>query len=161
MKLRRLIKLLKSLKKMTSFRRFLLLFICGIAQIFFAAYLLLELFGLNLGFHISNHGYMFIPGVLIFVSSGLLTAAYYLGDKNTNNSLYDEYTAMRYYKLGAFGYALNGVGIFILFSIQDWSNWDFQSANRMIYQIASFAWMIFGILLVWFSLGDYKEYTNG
>jgi uncharacterized protein with PQ loop repeat len=31
----------------------------------------------------------------------------------------------------------------------------------MIYQIASFAWLIFGILLVWFSLGDYKEYKDG
>ena len=56
---------------------------------------------------------------------------------------------------------LNGIGIFLLFSFQDWSNWNFQSANAMIYQIASFAWLIFGILLVWFSLGDYKEYKDG
>ena len=153
--------LLKSLRAMTYFRRFLILFICGITQIFFAIYLLLELFGFNLGFHISNHGYMFIPGILIFASSGLLTASYYFGDTKTNNSLYDEYTAIRYYKLGAIGYALNGIGIFLLFSFQDWSNWSFQSANAMIYQIASFAWLIFGILLVWFSLGDYKEYKDG
>ena len=146
---------------MTYFRRFLILFVCGITQIFFAVYLLLELFGFNLGFHITNYGYMFIPGILIFASSGLLTVSYYFGDKKTNNSLYDEYAAIRYYKLGAFGYALNGVGIFLLFSLQDWSNWSFQSANAMIYQIASFAWLIFGILLVWFSLGDYKEYKNG
>ena len=146
---------------MTYFRRFLILFICGITQIFFAVYLLLELFGFNLGFHLTNHGYMFIPGNLIFASSGLLTVSYYFGDTKTNNSLYDEYTAIRYYKLGALGYALNGIGIFLLFSFQDWSNWSFQSANAMIYQIASFAWLIFGILLVWFSLGDYKEYKNG
>ena len=104
---------------------------------------------------------MFIPGILIFASSGLLTVSYYFGDKKTNDSLYDEYTAIRYYKLGAFGYALNGVGIFLLFSFQDWSSWSFQNANAMMYQIASFAWLIFGILLVWFSLGDYKEYKNG
>jgi len=153
--------LLKSLRAMTYFRRFLILFICGITQIFFAVYLLLELFGFNLGFHLTNHSYMFIPGILIFASSGLLTVSYYFGDTKTNNSLYDEYTAIRYYKLGAVGYALNGIGIFLLFSFQDWSNWSFQSANAMIYQIASFAWLIFGILLVWFSLGDYKEYKNG
>ena len=153
--------LLKILRAMTYFRRFLILFICGITQIFFAVYLLLELFGFNLGFYLANQGYMFIPGILIFASSGLLTVSYYFGDTKTNNSLYDEYTAIRYYKLGAVGYALNGIGIFLLFSFQDWSNWSFQSANAMIYQIASFAWLIFGILLVWFSLGDYKEYKNG
>lgn len=161
MRPKKLLMLLKILRAMTYFRRFLILFICGITQIFFAVYLLLELFGFNPGFHLTNHGYMFIPGVLIFASSGLLTVSYYFGDTKTNNSLYDEYTAIRYYKLGAVGYALNGIGIFLLFSFQDWSNWSFQSANAMIYQIASFAWLIFGILLVWFSLGDYKEYKNG
>ena len=161
MKPKKLLMLPKSLRAMTYFRRFLILFICGITQIFFAVYLLLELFGFNLGFHLTNHGYMFIPGILILASSGLLTVSYYFGDTKTNNSLYDEYTAIRYYKLGAVGYALNGIGIFLLFSFQDWSNWSFQSANAMIYQIASFAWLIFGILLVWFSLGDYKEYKNG
>ena len=39
---------------------------------------------------------------------------------------------------------------------------ELSNANAMIYQIASFAWLIFGILLVWFSfLGDYKEYKMG
>ena len=145
---------------MTHLSRFLYLFICGTVQIFFGAYLFLELMGADLGWPIKGNA-MFIPGILIFITSGILTASYYFGDRKKNNALYDEYTALRYYKIGAIGYALNGIGIFILFSIQDWSNWDLQSANRMIYQIASFAWLIFGILIVWFSLGDYKEHKNG
>ena len=145
---------------MTYLSRFLYLLICGAVQIFFGAYLFLELMGADLGWPIKGNA-MFIPGILIFITSGILTASYYFGDRKKNNALYDEYTALRYYKIGAIGYALNGIGIFILFSIQDWSNWDLQSANRMIYQIASFAWLIFGILIVWFSLGDYKEHKNG
>jgi len=74
-----------------------------------------------------------------------------------NNILYDEYSALRYYKLGAIGYGLNGFGIFIIFSIQNWSNWDLASANAMIYQIAALAWAIFGILMLIFSWGDLKE----
>jgi hypothetical protein len=31
----------------------------------------------------------------------------------------------------------------------------------MIYQIAAFAWLTFGVLLTIFSFGDYKEYKNG
>ena len=146
---------------MTFFTRFLIIFVCGIVQILFAAYSALILYGISIDWHINNRIFMFIPGVLIFITSGILTASYYFGDTKKNNALYDEYTALRYYKIGAIGYALNGIGIFILFSIQDWSNWDLQSANRMIYQIASFAWLIFGILIVWFSLGDYKEHKNG
>ena len=65
------------------------------------------------------------------------------------------------YKLGSIGYGLNGMGIFILFSIQDWSNWSFQMANSMIYQIAAIAWLVFGVLLVSFSIGDYQESKNG
>ena len=147
---------------MTYFKRFLIIFVCGIVQIFYATYLLLNLFGYSIEWHISNHDlFMFIPGVLVFVGSGILTASYYLGDKKNNNILYDEYTALRYYKIAAIGYAVNGIGIFILFSIQDWSNWSFQSANNMIYQIAAFAWLVFGILLTIFSIGDYKEFKNG
>ena len=66
-------------------------------------------------------------------------------------------SALRYYKLGSIGYALNGFGIFIIFSIQDWSNWDLASANAMIYQIAAFAWAVFGALMLIYSLGDLKE----
>ena len=146
---------------MTFFKRFLIVFTCGVVQIFYATYLLLDLSGISIGWHLTNHIFMFIPGVLVFVSSGILTASYYLGDRKNNNILYDEYTALRYYKIAAFGYAVNGIGIFILFSIQDWSNWNFQNANNMIYQIAAFAWLTFGILLTVFSIGDYKEYRNG
>ena len=146
---------------MTYFKRFLIIFICGIVQIFYAVYLLLNQFGFYLSWHIDNHIFMFIPGILVLVGSGILTASYYIGDSKNNNILYDEYTALRYYKIAAVGYALNGVGIFILFSIQDWANWNFQNANNMIYQIAAFAWLTFGILLTLFSIGDYKEYKNG
>ena len=146
---------------MTYFKRFLIIFICGIVQVSFAGYLLLELSGFYMGWYITEHSIMFIPGILVFIGSGILTASYYLGNKKNNNMLYDEYTALRYYKIAAVGYAINGIGIFILFSIQDWSNWNFQNANNMIYQIAAFAWLTFGVLLTWFSIGDYKEYKNG
>ena len=147
---------------MTFFKRFLVLFVCGAVQVFFATYLLLELLGLGLAWHLMNHDIMFIPGILVFLGSGYLTFSYYfLSDQQSNNALYDEFNALRYYKLATAGYVINGVGIFILYSIQDWSNWSFELANNMIYQIAAFAWLIFGVLLVWFALGDLRESRNG
>ena len=147
---------------MTFFKRFLVLFICGAVQVFFATYLLLELLGVGLSWHLMNHDIMFIPGILVFLGSGSLTLSYYfLSDETSNNALYDEFTALRYYKLATAGYAINGIGIFILFSVQDWQNWSFELANNMIYQIAAFAWLIFGMLLVWFSIGDYRESKSG
>ena len=147
---------------MTFFKRFLVLLICGAVQVFFAAYLLLELLGFELAWHLVNHDIMFIPGILVFLGSGYLTFSYYfLSDQQSNNALYDEFNALRYYKLATAGYVINGVGIFILYSIQDWSNWSFELANNMIYQIAAFAWLIFGVLLVWFALGDLRESRNG
>jgi len=143
--------------EVTHLKRFILVFISGLFQIFFAGYLLLELSGADLGWHITSNNIMFAPGILVFLVSGYLTASYYFGDQQKNNVLYDEYTALRYYKTAAVGYFINGVGVFVLFSIQDWSNWSYELANNMIYQIAAFAWLIFGILLVWFSLGDYRE----
>ena len=147
---------------MTFFKRFLVLFICGAVQVFFAAYLLLELLGFDLAWHLVNHDIMFIPGILVFLGSGYLTFSYYfLSNEQSNNALYDEFNALRYYKLATAGYVINGVGIFILYSIQDWSNWSFELANNMIYQIAAFAWLIFGVLLVWFALGALRESRNG
>ena len=147
---------------MTYFKRFLVIFISGTVQVFFAAYLILELLGFSLGWHLSSHNIMFVPGVLVFLGAAYLTLSYYYLDTNKiNNALYDEFTALRAYKLGSIGYGLNGMGIFILFSIQDWSNWSFQMANSMIYQIAAFAWLVFGVLLVSFSIGDYQESKSG
>ena len=147
---------------MTFFKRFLILFICGAVQVFFATYLLLELLGVGLSWHLMNHDIMFTPGILVFLGSGYLTLSYYfLNDETSNNALYDEFTALRYYKLATAGYVINGIGIFILFSVQDWQNWSFELANNMIYQIAAFAWLIFGMLLVWFSIGDYRESKSG
>ena len=147
---------------MTFFKRFLVLFICGAVQVFFATYLLLELLGVGLSWHLMNHDIMFTPGILVFLGSGYLTLSYYfLNDETSNNALYDEFTALRYYKLATAGYVVNGIGIFILFSVQDWQNWSFELANNMIYQIAAFAWLIFGMLLVWFSIGDYRESKSG
>ena len=148
---------------MTYFKRFLVIFISGTVQVFFAAYLMLELLGFSsLGWHLLNNNIMFVPGVLVFLGAAYLTLSYYYLDTNKiNNALYDEFTALRAYKLGSIGYGLNGMGIFILFSIQDWSNWSFQMANSMIYQIAAFAWLVFGVLLVSFSIGDYQESKSG
>ena len=82
---------------MTYFVRFLIVSTCGLAQIFFALYLLLDL--LNLSFFNLPSNAMFLPGVLIILGSGYLCASYYFGDKKMNNILYDEYSALRYYKL--------------------------------------------------------------
>lgn len=141
---------------MSYFRRFLIVSICGVVQIFFASYVLLGLLNLNF-FELPSDSFL-LPGILIILGSSYLTISYYLGDKKLNNILYDEYSALRYYKLGAIGYAINGFGVFLIFSMQDWSNWDLVSANRMIYQIAAFAWMVFGFLMLIFSWGDYQEY---
>ena len=141
---------------MSFFKRFLIVSVCGLVQIFFASYVLLGL--LNLNFFELPSGSFLLPGILIILGSSYLTISYYLGDKKLNNMLYDEYSALRYYKLGAIGYAINGFGVFLIFSMQDWSNWDLVSANRMIYQIAAFAWMVFGFLMLIFSWGDYQEY---
>ncbi|MBS66382.1 MAG: hypothetical protein CMD61_02475 [Gammaproteobacteria bacterium] len=141
---------------MSYFRRFLIVSVCGVVQIFFASYVLLGLLNLNF-FELPSDSFL-LPGILIILGSSYLTISYYLGDKKLNNMLYDEYSALRYYKLGAIGYAINGFGVFLIFSMQDWSNWDLVSANRMIYQIAAFAWMVFGFLMLIFSWGDYQEY---
>lgn len=141
---------------MSYFRRFLIVSVCGVVQIFFASYVLLGLLNLNF-FELPSNSFL-LPGILIILGSSYLTISYYLGDKKLNNMLYDEYSALRYYKLGAIGYAINGFGVFLIFSMQDWSNWDLVSANRMIYQIAAFAWMVFGFLMLIFSWGDYQEY---
>lgn len=141
---------------MSYFRRFLIVSVCGVVQIFFASYVLLGLLNLNF-FELPSDSFL-LPGILIILGSSYLTISYYLGDKKLNNMLYDEYSALRYYKLGAIGYAINGFGVFLIFSMQDWSNWNLVSANRMIYQIAAFAWMVFGFLMLIFSWGDYQEY---
>jgi len=141
---------------MSYFRRFLIVSVCGVVQIFFASYVLLGLLNLNF-FELPSDSFL-LPGILIILGSSYLTISYYLGDKKLNNMLYDEYSALRYYKLGAIGYAINGFGVFLIFSMQDWSNWDLVSANRMIYQMAAFAWMVFGFLMLIFSWGDYQEY---
>ena len=141
---------------MSYFRRFLIVSVCGVVQIFFASYVLLELLNLNF-FELPSDSFL-LPGILIILGSSYLTISYYLGVKKLNNMLYDEYSALRYYKLGAIGYAINGFGVFLIFSMQDWSNWNLVSANRMIYQIAAFAWMVFGFLMLIFSWGDYQEY---
>ena len=51
---------------MTYFKRFLVIFISGSVQVFFAAYLMLELLGFGFGWHLSNHNIMFVPGALVF-----------------------------------------------------------------------------------------------
>ena len=115
---------------MSYFRRFLIVSICGVVQIFFASYVLLEL--LNLFFELPSDSFL-LPGILIILGSSYLTISYYLGDKKLNNSI-DEYSA-----LSLFG------------------NKPFRRI-RMIYQIAAFAWMVFGFLMLIFSWGDYQEY---
>ena len=141
---------------MNFYVRFLMLFLCGVVQVFFATHLLFDLGLLQLPSNL-----MFIPGILIILTSIVLVVSFYYSKEEINNKLYDEYTAYRFYKLGNLGYALNGIGLFVIFSIQDYQNWDIQIASTMILQIASYAWFIFGGLLIWFAIGDYRESKDG
>ena len=84
-KLKKFLKLLIILKRMNYFRRFLIVFVCGIVQI-------------------------------------LVAASYYLGDKKANNILYDEYTALRYYKIAAFAWLTFGV-LLTIFSFGDYKEY--------------------------------------
>ena len=76
---------------MTFFSRALLLFITGIVQIFFAAHLLFNWTILDLPSDL-----MFIPGILVLLTSAVLTIDYYFGNKDNRVALYDEYIADRY-----------------------------------------------------------------
>ena len=141
---------------MNFYTRFLMLFLCGIVQVFFAIHLLFDLSILQLPSNL-----MFIPGILVILMSIVLVVSYYYGKEEVNTKLYDEYTADRFYKTGNLGYALNGIGLFTIFSIQDYQNWDIQIASNMILQIAAYAWLVFGVLLIWFAIGDYRESQHG
>ena len=141
---------------MNFYTRFLMLFLCGVVQVFFAVHLLFDLSILQLPSDL-----MFIPGILIILTSIVLVVSYYYGKEEINNKLYDEYAADRFYRIGNLGYALNGIGLFIIFSIQDYQNWDIQIASNMILQIAAYAWLVFGVLLIWFAIGDYRESQHG
>ena len=91
----------------------------------------------------------------------VLSIDYHFGKKEKTKTLYDEYIADRYYKLGAAGFSIFGLGIFGLFAIQDFSNWSLQAANEFILNLSSFLWFVFGALIVVFSYGDYKESVDG
>ena len=141
---------------MTFFSRALLLFITGIVQIFFAAHLLFNWTILDLPSDL-----MFIPGILVLLASAVLTIDYYFGNRDNRVVLYDEYIADRYYKIGAAVYAMTGIGVFVLYSIQDYSKWSLEAANAFIYDLAAFFWFVFGSLIVIFSYSDYKESVDG
>ena len=80
---------------MNFYIRFLMLFLCGVVQVFFAIHLLLDLDIFQLPSDL-----MFIPGVLIILTSIVLVLSYYYGNEEINNKLYDEYAADRFYRLG-------------------------------------------------------------
>ena len=141
---------------MNFYIRFLMLFLCGVVQVFFATHLLFDLGLLQLPSDL-----MFVPGILIILTSIVLVVSYYCGKQEINNKLYDEYTTYRFYRLGNLGYAFNAIGLFVIFSIQDYQNWDIQIASYMILQIAAYAWLVFGVLLTWFAIGDYQESQHG
>tara|TARA_B100001109_G_scaffold160538_1_gene130698 strand:- start:120 stop:434 length:315 start_codon:yes stop_codon:yes gene_type:complete len=104
---------------------------------------------------------MFIPGVFVLMTSAILSIDYYFGKKEKSKALYDEYIADRYYKLAAAGFSIFGLGIFGLFAIQDFSNWNLQAANEFILNLSAFLWFVFGALIVIFSYGDYRESVDG
>ena len=68
---------------MSFFRRFLIVSVCGVVQIFFASYVLLGLLNLNF-FELPSDSFL-LPGILIILGSSYLTISYYLGDKKLNN----------------------------------------------------------------------------
>ena len=67
---------------MTHMRRSLLVFISGATQIFFALHVLLKIANVDI-IQLPSEA-MFIPGIIIFLASGYLTASYYFGDKKNN-----------------------------------------------------------------------------
>ena len=99
---------------MTFFSRAVLLFICGIVQIFFAAHLLFDWNILDLPSDL-----MFIPGILVLLTWAILSLDYHFGNKDSKVALYDEYIADRFYKLGAAGYSVTGLAcsVCLLFKI--------------------------------------------
>ena len=67
----------------------------------------------------------------------------------------------RFYKLGAAGYSVTGLGLFGLFAIQDYSAWSWEAANAFILNLSAFFWFVFGSLIVIFAYGDYRESVDG
>jgi hypothetical protein len=51
--------------------------------------------------------------------------------------------------------------LFGLFAIQDFSAWSWEAANAFILNLSAFFWFVFGLLIVIFSYGDYKESVDG
>ena len=62
---------------MTFFSRAVLLFVCGIVQIFFAAHLLFDWNILDLPSDL-----MFIPGILVLLTWAILSLDYHFGNKD-------------------------------------------------------------------------------
>ena len=64
--------------------------------------------------------YMWLPGIATFLSWLSLSGVYGFASRRNANMLFDELTIDRFRSLTSDGYAIVNVGVFILFSIQDW-----------------------------------------
>ena len=69
------------------------------------------------------------------------------------NMLFDELTIDRFRSLTSDGYAIVNIGVFILFGIQDWQNWNFSAANTLLIDLSAMMFLVWGGLMVVFASG--------
>lgn len=119
------------------------------------------LFGIQLitDWHLINgiEQYMWVPGMVTLIGWGILCFMYQIMSRKQARVLYDELVVQRLYKLAACGYAAVGIGVFVLFSLQDWENWSFEAANMLLLNISGVMFLTFGLLLLGFLVSDMEQ----
>ena len=77
------------------------------------------------------------------------------------NMLFDELTIDRFRSLTSDGYAIVNIGVFILFGIQDWQNWNFSAANTLLIDLSAMMFLVWGGLMVVFVVKEWPEASYG
>ncbi len=134
------------------FIRNTLLVLCGAINVFFGIQLITN-------WHLIDgiEQYMWVPGTVTLIGAGVLSLMYHIMSRKQARVLYDELVVQRLYKLGAYGYGITGIGVFVLFSLQDWENWSFQAANMLLLNISGVMFLTFGLLLLGFLVSDMEQ----
>ena len=133
-----------------------LLIICGAVQLFFA----FQLF-FRFDFLPNLTAYMWLPGIATFLSWLSLSGVYGFASRRNANMLFDELTIDRFRSLTSDGYAIVNIGVFILFSIQDWQNWNFTAANTLLIDLSAMMFLVWGGLIVVFVVKEWPEASYG
>ena len=134
------------------FIRNTLLVLCGAINVFFGIQLITN-------WHLIDgiEQYMWVPGTVTLIGAGVLSFMYHIMSRKQARVLYDELVVQRLYKLGAYGYGIIGIGVFVLFSLQDWENWSFQAANMLLLNLSGLMFLTFGLLLLGFLVSDMEQ----